>query len=612
MVDGPITNALMTPTNSPSENRGLRTRVLLTLAMAGIIAGTTLVSVLAIRQPLQALFFGSVSSDLENSVAIFGKFQAERLVALDRENALLADLPDLRALMTTNDDRTIEDGAVRFWKVGGADLFALADNSGRIVAEFNRVSPDDESLRANLRSYVSSAPSPFLVSGNHLFGCSVRPIYFGSQSGGTLLGYVISGFAIDRAAVQQLSQATGVEASFFSGGLLLASSLKPELETQVSTVESPTTNHSAEPFKVILGGESYLAVVRALSMNGTVPLRLIELKSLYQEERTIRQIDRIVLSAGLLALLFGTVLMFLLSRAVTRPLENLAAGVRAFAEGDSAYLLPYRGTREVRELSAAFGGMRKEILQANQSLLESERLATIGRMASSVSHDLRHYLAAVYANAEFLATGNLSVEDRNEILDEIRSAVDGTTELLESLLIISRSGPSIRRSRASVAFSIEKAMGMIRAHPDAAAVQFSVHFCDPDLTSAVIDATQIERAVFNLVLNASQAPRVSGAVPIVSVDLEAHETEIVIEVTDNGDGIPDRIRSTLFEPFVSEGKQKGSGLGLTLTRCIAAEHGGNVTLLRSRLGETVFRMSITRSGDAPLTLTSTRTEMEML
>ena len=612
MVDEPITHASLTHINSPSENRGLRTRVLLTLAMAGIIAGTTLVSVLAIRQPLQALFVGSVSSDLENSIAIFAKFQAERMVALDRENALLADLPSLKALMTTNDERTIADGAVEFWKVSGTDLFALADHDGRIVAALNGATPAGKPLREALRSYVSGAANPYLVSGSSLFGCSVRPIYFGSQSEGTVLGYVISGYAIDRSAVEQLSRATGVEASFFSGGLLLASSLKPELEEQVSSVKTPDANDPAEPFKVALDGKSYLAVVRMLSVNAAAPLRLIELKSLDREERSIRQIDRIVLSAGLLALVLGTALMFLLSRAVTRPLEELAAGVHAFAEGDSAHLLPYRGTREVRELSAAFGGMRKQILQANQSLLESERLATIGRMASSVSHDLRHYLAAVYANSEFLAACNLAEEDRNEILGEIRSAVNGTTDMLESLLMISRSGPGIRRSQYSLAAAIEKVMGMIRAHPDAAAVQFSVQSCDPGLTDAVIDATQIERAVYNLLLNACQAPRSAGVAPTVLIELEAYETELVIEVKDNGDGVPAGIRNTLFEPFVSEGKQKGSGLGLTLTQCIAAEHGGSVTLLRSRQGETVFRMSIIRGSDVPITVSSTRHGMGML
>jgi signal transduction histidine kinase len=612
MADGPITNVSMTPMTSRKENRGLRTRVLLTLAMAGIIAGSTLVSVLAIRHPLQALLMNSASADIENSIATFAKLQRERMVALDRESALLADLPSLKALMTTDDERTIEDGAEEFWKVSGSDLFALADHDGRIVAAFNGGSHGDPLLRKDLHAYVGGTPSPYLVSGGNLFGCSVRPIYFGSESNGTILGYVVSGFAIDRRSVQQLSRTTSVEATFSSGGQVLASSMKPEVVKQVSTIESPLTNQPVEPFKVTLGGESYLAVVRVLSVNAAAPLQLIELKSLDQEERSIRQIDRIILSAGLLALVFGTALMFVLSRAVTRPLEQLAAGVRAFAEGDSAHLLPYKGTREVRELSIAFGGMRKEILQANQSLLESERLAMIGRMASSVSHDLRHYLAAVYANSEFLAHGNLAEKDRIEILAEIRSAVNGTTDLLESLLIISRSGPGIRRSHSFLASTIEKVMGMIRAHPDAASVQFSVHSCDADLTGAIMDVTQIERAVYNLLLNACQAPRSGGIAPAVSIDLKVSQDEIVIEVKDNGDGVPAGIRSTLFEPFVSEGKQKGSGLGLTLTQCIANEHGGSATLLHTRPGETVFRMSITRSGDAPLAMASTRAGMEML
>jgi nitrogen-specific signal transduction histidine kinase len=96
------------------------------------------------------------------------------------------------------------------------------------------------------------------------------------------------------------------------------------------------------------------------------------------------------------------------------------------------------------------------------------------------------------------------------------------------------------------------------------------------------------------------------------MDLEAYETELVIEVTDNGDGVPAGIRNTLFEPFVSEGKQKGSGLGLTLTQRIAVEHGGSVILLRSRPGETVFRMTLTRSADVSRTLASTRAGMEIL
>jgi nitrogen-specific signal transduction histidine kinase len=80
--------------------------------------------------------------------------------------------------------------------------------------------------------------------------------------------------------------------------------------------------------------------------------------------------------------------------------------------------------------------------------------------------------------------------------------------------------------------------------------------------------------------------------------LEVQGDQIVLEVTDDGAGVSDDIRGSLFQPFVSKGKQKGSGLGLTLAHCIAAEHGGSLVLVSSRPGETIFRMCIAR-GWAP-------------
>ena len=80
----------------------------------------------------------------------------------------------------------------------------------------------------------------------------------------------------------------------------------------------------------------------------------------------------------------------------------------------------------------------------------------------------------------------------------------------------------------------------------------------------------------------------------VAVILETHERQIVVNVIDNGPGVPEKIRESLFEPFVSEGKQKGTGLGLTLAHTIAFEHGGEVVLLSSRPGETIFQMKVAR------------------
>ena len=78
----------------------------------------------------------------------------------------------------------------------------------------------------------------------------------------------------------------------------------------------------------------------------------------------------------------------------------------------------------------------------------------------------------------------------------------------------------------------------------------------------------------------------------VVVTLDTQERQIIVNVTDNGPGVPEKIRKSLFEPFVSEGKQKGTGLGLTLAHRIAVEHGGEVVLLSSRPGETIFQMKV--------------------
>ena len=576
------------------ENKGIRTRMLLVGAMALIIAGATFGSLLIVRHQLEDEVTQDLTKDLTNSVTTFQNLELQRLNALERQNALLADLPSLRALMTTSDQLTIEDGGVRFWNISDNDLFGLADSQARVVAAYARDSPDKGRLTTDLRRLFDRPAPRYLVSSGRLYACSVRPLYFGAARDGVLLGYVISGFQIGPDLLRQMSQATAVDAVFMSEGEILASTLDDHTLREMQSVQIRPERNGDAPLSLRLGDERFVFETRNLTASAPSPLQLVVLKSFAQAEKSIHQIDRLVLSAGLLALIVGTVLMIWLSRTVTRPLEELARGVRAFGVGDSEHLLPSDGTREVRELSLAFASMRGEIVRANHALLESERLATIGRMASSVSHDLRHYLASVYANSEFLASSPLSEQERLEILSDVRTAVHGTTELIESMLIFSRSGEGIRRSHELITALLDRAVTLLRAHPDAAGVQLIVTQCDPADTAALVDGKQIERAIYNLLLNACQSARTGQLEPRVEVRLKAQDRIIIIEVQDNGPGVPENIRSSLFQPFVSEGKQKGSGLGLTLAQSIAAEHGGEVLLVATTPGETIFRMTMVR------------------
>ena len=123
---------------------------------------------------------------------------------------------------------------------------------------------------------------------------------------------------------------------------------------------------------------------------------------------------------------------------------------------------------------------------------------------------------------------------------------------------------------------------MARSHPAARDVRIVVH----ELASieAWVDAKKLGRAVYNLVLNACQAARRGKAQsprhPRVAEDNES----IRIEVSDNGPGVAESIRKTMFLPFVSEGKESGVGLGLTLAQQIAQEHGGSIELKETPRG----------------------------
>ena len=110
-------------------------------------------------------------------------------------------------------------------------------------------------------------------------------------------------------------------------------------------------------------------------------------------------------------------------------------------------------------------------------------------------------------------------------------------------------------------------------------------------------ANRWKRALYNLLLNACQAAKNGPQTPSVSVTIHQMPRAIAVRVTDNGMGVDPSVQATIFDPFVSQGKQNGTGLGLTLCRCIAEEHDGEVSLVGSVPGETVFEMRLPRIGD---------------
>jgi signal transduction histidine kinase len=232
-------------------------------------------------------------------------------------------------------------------------------------------------------------------------------------------------------------------------------------------------------------------------------------------------------------------------------------------------------------------------LRAQSQLIKAERMSAIGRMACSISHDMRHSLTAIYANTEFLERHDISASVRADLLLEIQEAVLAMTECINSLLQFGSNGGKNQFVRERVSLIVEKAVAAVRFHPDGRNVSITVGKFPP--VEADIDARNLESAIYNLLLNACQAATRSTHVPEVKVHLTEVEERIYVTILDNGPGIPASVRRTLFDPFVTAGKPNGTGLGLTLARRIAEEHGGNVSLEESNRKRTVFTLSLTKN-----------------
>jgi signal transduction histidine kinase len=268
-------------------------------------------------------------------------------------------------------------------------------------------------------------------------------------------------------------------------------------------------------------------------------------------------------------------------------------GVRALEHGDFHHPLDARGSDEVAELTSAFDRMRGSLLKTQQALLESEQLATIGRMASSISHDLRHSLAAVVANSEFLCDGGLTPAQREELYQEVRTGVNQMTDLIDSLLEFARTRESMTPAYASVTETVNRAMQAVRLHPRHQGTLIEIRANGQ--SSAWFDPRKLERALYNLLLNACEAaPSSEGR---VRVTIDRSGPQVTIAVSDNGPGIAEEIRGKLFHPFVSFGKENGTGLGLTVVQKIVQDHGGTVLMERTPEPRTVFRITI--PGRAP-------------
>jgi signal transduction histidine kinase len=566
-------------------NIRLRTKFLLSLILTTTVL--TITVLLIVQVYLRNHARQEIQEALRNSVMTFQQFESQRERGLAQSAALVADLPNLRALMTTHHAPTIQDASADLWQLAGSDLFLLADPTGKVMALHTTAAgfnPDlaQASLTATLHKEQTR---DWWYGGGHLYAVFLQPIYFGPSRDNVVLGVLAVGFEVDKKVADAVARVASCQVAFRYGKETVVSTLLPNQQQALSN-RTTLTVESLNPGEVELGHEVFLATSLKLAPSEGQPVMLTVLKSYDAETQFLQELNRLLLGVGLVAVLAGSWLIFLISHTFTRPLADLVAGVRALEKGDFAFPLHVRSRDEVAELTTAFDGMRKTLHKSQQDLLHAERLATIGRMASTISHDLRHPLTTILAYAEFQSEDNVEAGQRKTMYEEIRSSVNRMAELISSLLEFSRGQEALQLTHGDVVEALKHTLTAVRLHPQFKTIQITV--AHDGVTDGWFDFKKLDRAFQNLLQNACEAvPEESGKVQITARGVN---NRIEIAISDNGPGIPESIREDVFQPFVTHGKEEGTGLGLAVVQKIVRDHDGKVMVERTGKSGTTFKV----------------------
>ncbi|MEE9291558.1 MAG: ATP-binding protein [Acidobacteriota bacterium] len=326
--------------------------------------------------------------------------------------------------------------------------------------------------------------------------------------------------------------------------------------------------------------------------------------------------------AALAVLIVGVGFAVLLVRVIVDPIKQLVHATRRIAQGDLDIILPIRGADEIGELSKAFNRMTlnlrdsrgqleknnadlevkvadrtQELRDAQDQLVQAEKMSVVGQLVSGVAHELNNPLAGILGYSQLL----LRKEPDEKIgrgLKKIEREAERCKRIVQNLLIFARKR-KLERSMADLNSVIEGTLDLRDDHLQSGKVKV-IRDLAPDLPKTLVDTSQIEQVLMNMINNAQHAMARGRRPPELTLRTRHVGNRIRIEVGDNGAGISPENVKKIFDPFFTT-KEVGQGTGLGLSICygIVNEHGGTIAVDSVSGTGTMFTIDIPIHVDRP-------------
>lgn len=224
---------------------------------------------------------------------------------------------------------------------------------------------------------------------------------------------------------------------------------------------------------------------------------------------------------------------------------------------------------------------------------KAERLATIGQMLTGVVHDLKNPIAVISGNVQLMARAD-DADKRSEYADSIKKQFGHLNQMTRELLTFARGDTEISMEEVALDEFFDEVCELLRHELSDTDVDYQR---PRDFEgSAYFDAGKMKRVIVNLARNAAEAMPEGGCFQM-GVEREQASGDLVFSFSDDGPGIPIEIRKSLFDSFVTQGKQHGTGLGLAIVKKIVEEHGGSISF-ETEVGEgTTFFIRLPQDGE---------------
>lgn len=517
----------------------------------------------------------NLENEARTNLAVSQALWHMRAKTLSSVSKIISNMSDVRAAFSTGDGATIRDSARELWSTVSPEdaVFLVLSPTGTIIASLGGDYTEGSLLPLSLPEVTKHFPnqvSGFSRQGSKLLFVVLTPVYVQSGQDKALINILLAGFEVNQTFAETLKKSTrGGDFAFVSAGQVFASTVTG---ASMAALTSPAKNVGVVQ-RLRIGSNDYLALSSDLNdIVGNPVGNLIVMRSQDAAERSLEALRRNAAGVGLVAILAGLVSTFMLARRIVEPVRELDRAASEVARSNYGFRVTVNSEDELGRLAQTFNSMCESLQQAREELIRHERITTIGRLSSSIVHDLRNPLAAIYGGAEMLIEGGLPPDQTNRLISAIYQASVRMQDLLRDLVDSSR-GKSETIQSAYLYEVVDSAYQLIKANATAHKVQIEISV-PTDLVLA-IQPSRIQRVFLNLMSNAIEAMPKGG---LLRVSASSDGENALIEIADTGAGVPSNVRPTLFQPFATAGKANGLGLGLALSRQTVLDHKGDLWL----------------------------------